>query len=112
MSVEQLIQSIKYYNPQAEFDLLRRCYAYGESCHQGQLRKSGDPYFSHCIETAKVLISLKLDLETICAGLLHDTIEDTNATYDVVLNEFGKEIADLVDGVTKISALETKFSLR
>ena len=104
MSVEQLIQSIKYYNPQAEFDLLRRCYAYGESCHQGQLRKSGDPYFSHCIETAKVLISLKLDLETICAGLLHDTIEDVDGTTEAKLATlFGSTIAALVQGVTNIS---------
>jgi len=104
MSAKQLIQLIKGYNPQADFDLLTRCYNYGKECHQGQLRKSGDPYFSHCIETAKVLISLKLDLETICAGLLHDTIEDVDgATESKLAEQFGSTIAALVQGVTNIS---------
>ncbi len=104
MSAKQLIQLIKGYNPQADFDLLTRCYNYGKECHQGQLRKSGAPYFSHCIETAKVLISLKLDLETICAGLLHDTIEDVDgATESKLAEQFGFTIAALVQGVTNIS---------
>ena len=62
MSLESLIQSIKNYNPEADFDLLKYAYKFGEECHQGQKRKSGAPYFSHCIGTAKILIDLKLDL--------------------------------------------------
>ena len=104
MSANQLIQEIKTYNPEADFDLLNRCYEYGQQCHNSQRRKSGEPYFSHCVETAKTLISLKLDLNTICAGLLHDTIEDVDsATERHLADKFGGTIAALVQGVTKIS---------
>ena len=76
--------------------------------HKNQKRVSGLPYIVHPIAVADILVELKLDSATIITGLLHDTIEDTKATYDLVLKEFGKEVADLVDGVTKISALEEK----
>ncbi|HEX4158518.1 MAG TPA: HD domain-containing protein [Rhizomicrobium sp.] len=76
------------------------------SAHGKQLRASGDPYFSHPLEVAAILTELKLDIPTIITALLHDTIEDTDVTYDDVVREFGKEIGDLVDGVTKLSKLE------
>ena len=74
--------------------------------HSNQKRASGDPYSVHPIEVANILTDLKLDSATIATGLLHDTIEDTFATYETIKGEFGSEVADLVDGVTKISALE------
>ena len=104
MSLESLIQSIKSYNPEANFDLLKYAYEFGEECHLGQKRKSGDPYFTHCIGTAEILVDLKLDLYTICAAILHDTIEDNEEiTRDKLAWRFGETVADLVEGVSKIS---------
>ena len=104
MSLESLIQSIKSYNPDADFDLLQYAYKFGEECHWEQKRKSGAPYFTHCIETAKILIDLKLDIYTICAAILHDTIEDNERiTRDKLAWRFGETVADLVEGVSKIS---------
>ena len=103
MSVNYLIHQIQAYNPDADCDLLRRCYEYSQDCHHGQQRISGDPYFTHCLETAMTLVELKLDTDTICAGLLHDVLEDTSATRDELMNGFGETIAELVEGVTNIS---------
>ena len=104
MSLESLIQSIKSYNPEADFDLLKYAYEFGEECHLGQKRKSGDPYFTHCIGTAEILVDLKLDLYTICAAILQDTIEDNEEiTRDKLAWRFGETVADLVEGVSKIS---------
>ncbi len=108
MSVEYLINQIRAYNPDADFDLLRRSYEYSEACHSGIPRKSGDPYFTHCFETAKTLVELKLDMDTICAGLLHDVLEDTSVTRDELASRFGETIAQLVEGVTNISKYEFK----
>ena len=113
MSLESLIQSIKNYNPEADFDLLKYAYKFGEECHQGQKRKSGAPYFSHCIGTAKILIDLKLDLYTICAAILHDTIEDNEEiTRDKLAWRFGETVADLVEGVSKISQYHFRGGVR
>ena len=90
--------------------LLWKAYEFGNNHHEGQKRLSGKPYFSHCIAVANTLAIWKMDVTTIIAGLLHDTIEDTNVTYDTVKKEFGEEVANLVEGVTKISALEDKAS--
>ena len=108
MSVNYLIRQIQAYNPDADCDLLRRSYEYSEARHQGQHRISGDPYFSHCFETAKTLVELKLDTDTICAGLLHDVLEDTSATRDDLVDQFGKTITELVEGVTNISKYKFK----
>jgi GTP pyrophosphokinase len=102
MSVEALISQIQSYNPDADFDILQRSYEYSEERHSGQQRKSGDPYFTHCVETAQTLIELKLDMPTICAGLLHDVLEDTLTTRIELERLFGETIAQLVEGVTKI----------
>ncbi|MBD69560.1 (p)ppGpp synthetase [Candidatus Poribacteria bacterium] len=113
MSLESLIQLIKNYNPEADFDLLKYAYKFGEECHQGQKRKSGAPYFSHCIGTAKILIDLKLDLYTICAAILHDTIEDNEEiTRDKLAWRFGETVADLVEGVSKISQYHFRGGVR
>ena len=108
MSVEELINQIEVYNPDADFDLLRRSYEYSEEHHSGQQRRSGHPYFTHCLETAKSLIDLKLDVPTICAGLLHDVLEDTLVTRDDLAQLFGESIAQLVEGVTKIGTYHFK----
>ena len=105
---EELINKIKSYNKHLNPEILNKAYDFAVNAHKHQKRKSGDPYHSHPIAVADILTDLKLDSATIVTGLLHDTIEDTETTYSIVLKEFGKEVADLVDGVTKISALEEK----
>ena len=108
MSVNYLIRQIQAYNPDADCDLLRRSYEFSQTCHHGQMRISGDAYFSHCFETAKTLVELKLDTDTICAGLLHDVLEDTSATRDELVDQFGDTITELVEGVTNISKYRFK----
>ena len=102
MSVETLIDRIENYNSDADFGYLRRSYEFAEKAHGGQWRQSGEPYFTHCVATANVLTELKLDVRTICAGLLHDVIEDTPVTRDELSSLFGETIAQLVQGVSKI----------
>ena len=104
----ELIDKIKSYNKFFNRNTLSKAYNFAVTAHKNQKRKSGDPFVMHPLAVANILSDLKLDSATIVTGLLHDTIEDTKTTYDVVLKEFGKEVADLVDGVTKISALEDK----
>ena len=104
MSVESLIHQIQKNNPEAEtdFDYLKTCYNYAEAAHRSQYRKSGEPYFMHCVRTAEILVQLRLDMDTICAGLMHDVLEDTGITRGEMENKFGTNIAGLVEGVTKI----------
>jgi RelA/SpoT family (p)ppGpp synthetase len=105
---EQLLSKIKSYNKFSSVGPLSKAYNFAIEAHKNQKRISGAPYVVHPVAVADILAGLKLDSATIITGLLHDTIEDTKTTYEVVLKEFGKEVADLVDGVTKISALEEK----
>jgi GTP diphosphokinase / guanosine-3',5'-bis(diphosphate) 3'-diphosphatase len=105
---DQLLSKIQSYNKFSNIGPLSKAYNFALNAHKNQKRFSGLPYIVHPIAVADILVELKLDSATIITGLLHDTIEDTKATYDLVLKEFGKEVADLVDGVTKISALEEK----
>ena len=107
---EQLLSKIQSYNKFSNIGPLNKAYNFALEAHKNQKRVSGLPYIVHPIAVADILVELKLDSATIITGLLHDTIEDTKATYALVLKEFGKEVADLVDGVTKISALEEKAS--
>jgi RelA/SpoT family (p)ppGpp synthetase len=105
---DQLLSKIQSYNKFSNVGPLNKAYNFAMEAHKDQKRISGLPYIVHPIAVADILVELKLDSATIITGLLHDTIEDTKATYNLVLKEFGKEVADLVDGVTKISALEEK----
>jgi len=105
---EQLLSKIQSYNKFSSTGPLNKAFNFALEAHKDQKRISGAPYVVHPVAVADILAELKLDSATIITGLLHDTIEDTKTTYDVVLKEFGKEVADLVDGVTKISALEEK----
>ena len=106
----QLIDQIKSYNRFLNVDTVNKAYHFALEAHQNQKREEGVPYIIHPVAVAKILTDLKLDSATITTGLLHDTIEDTKVTYESVKEEFGEEVANLVDGVTKISALENKAS--
>ena len=107
-SSKKLIEKIKSYNKFLNPETLNKAYDFAVKAHSNQKRDSGDPYVFHPIAVANILTELKLDSATIATGLLHDTIEDTIATYETVKKEFGEEVADLVNGVTKLSALENK----
>jgi GTP pyrophosphokinase/guanosine-3',5'-bis(diphosphate) 3'-pyrophosphohydrolase len=106
----ELITKIKSYNKFLNTESLNKAYNFALDAHQNQKRDEGVPYIIHPVAVANILTELKLDSATITTGLLHDTIEDTNVTYETVKKEFGEEVANLVDGVTKISALEDKAS--
>lgn len=106
IDVEDLIALVRNYNPRTNADLIRRAYAYGMAMHEGQFRKSGEPYFTHPVAVAAILTEQRLDDATIVTALLHDTIEDTKSTYTEVERNFGTEVAELVDGVTKLTNLQ------
>ena len=106
----ELIDKIKSYNKFLNSKSLNKAYNFALDAHQNQRREEGVPYIIHPVAVANILTELKLDSATITTGLLHDTIEDTNVTYATVKKEFGEEVANLVDGVTKLSALEEKAS--
>ena len=110
LNSEELINKVKIYNKFLDLERLNKAYDFAVKAHVNQKRASGDPYSVHPIEVANILTDLKLDSATITTGLLHDTIEDTHATYETIKGEFGTEVADLVDGVTKISVLENTAS--
>ncbi|HZJ76819.1 MAG TPA: HD domain-containing protein, partial [Oscillospiraceae bacterium] len=103
--LENLINKIEKYTPHCDVELVVKAYNFAEIAHQNQYRKSGESYFVHPVEVAKILIELRMDSSTIAAGLLHDVIEDTDYGYDKIKSEFGEEVAYLVDGVTKITRL-------
>ncbi|MDO7658764.1 MAG: bifunctional (p)ppGpp synthetase/guanosine-3',5'-bis(diphosphate) 3'-pyrophosphohydrolase [Paracoccaceae bacterium] len=106
IDVEDLIALIQNYNPRSNSDNIRKAYAYGKKMHEGQVRQSGDPYFSHPISVAAILTEQRLDDATLITALLHDTIEDTKSTFTELSQLFGPEVADLVDGVTKLTNLQ------
>ena len=108
MSQSQLVDRILVNKPEADRVILNKAYIFGTEMHGRQLRASGDPYFSHPIEVAGILSDLKLDTTSVVCALLHDTIEDTSATIQDIEENFGKEVARLVDGVTKLTLLEGK----
>jgi GTP diphosphokinase / guanosine-3',5'-bis(diphosphate) 3'-diphosphatase len=110
IDVEDLIALVRNYNPRTDEDLIRRAYAYGQKMHDGQLRRSGEPYFTHPVAVAAILTEQRLDDATIVTALLHDTIEDTKSTWSEIVRLFGDEIAELVDGVTKLTNLQLSSS--
>lgn len=106
--LEKMIYKIEQYNPQADLSLIVKAYNFGDEAHSGQLRNSGEKFFIHPVNVAIILAELNMDTSTIIAGLLHDVIEDTPITYEQMGKEFGFEIADLVEGVTKLKKIEYK----
>jgi len=103
--MRQIVGKVKAYHRTADFEMLWRAFHRGRAAHDGQMRRSGEPYFTHAVTVAEVLTDLRLDVETIVAGLLHDTVEDTKVSLEEIEAEFGEQVALLVDGVTKIGEI-------
>jgi len=106
--IENLIQKVKTYNPEADVSIIEKAFEYAKSKHEGQVRRSGEKYIIHPVEVANILAELELDVESIAAGLMHDVVEDTEVTNDQMVSMFGEEIAGLVDGVTKLGMIAYK----
>ncbi|MBT5945563.1 MAG: bifunctional (p)ppGpp synthetase/guanosine-3',5'-bis(diphosphate) 3'-pyrophosphohydrolase, partial [Rhodospirillaceae bacterium] len=102
----ELVERVRAYDPSADEDALIRAYDFSMEAHKSQTRASGEPYFSHPLEVAGILTNYHLDTSSIITALLHDTIEDTDATSEQITELFGEEVAQLVDGVTKLTQLE------
>ena len=104
-TIDDIIARVKKKNKRADIKLISRAYNFAKEKHGDQLRKSGEPYIIHPVQVAYILADLGLDESTICAALLHDVVEDTEVTHEDIVQLFSKEIADMVDGVTKLSKL-------
>ena len=100
-----LIDKIRLYHPTTDLSMVAKAYQVASDAHNGQLRQSGEPYIIHPLKVAIILADLELDLETIEAGLLHDVVEDTKVSKEGIVQQFGAEVAALVDGVTKLKTL-------
>jgi guanosine-3',5'-bis(diphosphate) 3'-pyrophosphohydrolase len=109
-TLQSICDTIGSYYPDAKLDLIKKAYEFAALAHKGQQRSSGEPYMIHPTAVAQTLADLRLDLPSIATGLLHDTVEDTHATLEQIHTEFGKDIAELVDGVTKLSQITFKTS--
>jgi guanosine-3',5'-bis(diphosphate) 3'-pyrophosphohydrolase len=108
--ISDILDGISAYDPEADLDLVERAYVYSARIHDGQVRLSGEPYLSHPLEVAGLLTQLKLDTVSVAAGLLHDALEDTNATAEELTEMFGSQVAHIVGGVTKLSRLSFRSS--
>lgn len=109
--IHEIIDTVLSYYPQADTRRIEQAYVYSAKVHMGHVRLSGEPYLSHLLETAYILAKMRMDVDCIISGLLHDTLEDTNTTYQDLLNLFGKTVADIVEGVTKISKIQFQSSV-
>ena len=105
-----ILERLTSYNPNADTDLLRKAYVFSAKVHLGQVRLSGEPYLNHPLEVAGILTQLKLDVASVATGFLHDTVEDTLTTRKEIQDNFGDEIAQMVDGLTKISQISLRSS--
>jgi GTP pyrophosphokinase len=103
--LDKILENIEKYHPEADLNMVRRAYEHASQAHEGQTRRSGDPYVTHPLNTALTITELRLDVASVCAGLLHDAVEDTSMTVEELSEEFGTEISFLVDGVTKLGKL-------
>lgn len=110
-SIEDLCDKIRGYFPQADLSVIERAYRFSEKAHEGQFRRSGEPYIFHPLSVADILADMRLDLDSIATALLHDTVEDTHATLEDIRREFGETVAQLVDGVTKISQIKFRNAI-
>src|SRR4051795_5593381 len=107
---EDLVEKVRGINPEADIDLLRRAYVFSAFEHKGQVRHSGEPYLIHPLEVADQLADMKLDAVAIAAGLLHDIVEDTQTPIERIRELFGADIAHVVEGVTKLGAIQFSSS--
>ena len=105
ITIEDLLEYIKTYNPE-EIEIIKRAYDYANYLHEGQIRQSGEPYINHPLNVAYILSEMHADRDTICAALLHDTLEDCNVSKEEIEKLFNKDIANLVNGVTKLSKIK------
>jgi GTP pyrophosphokinase len=105
LSKKEFLELVLKYNPNANVELIGKAHDFAEKAHKGQKRLCGRDYFLHCKEVANMLVKLRLDTATICAGLLHDVLEDTNKKAEEIKKEFGAEVLYLVNGVTKIRSI-------
>ena len=104
-SIEELLERlVGHYSPE-EIEIIKQAYEFSEKAHEGQIRRSGEPYIAHPLSVAAILSDLKLDYTTVATGLLHDTVEDTDVTLEDISERFGESVANLVDGVTKITQM-------
>src|SRR5919197_1524650 len=103
--IDQLLKAVKSYNPKADLKEIQRAFAFAESSHAGQTRKSGGPFIEHPLEVALILADLGMDETTMSAALLHDVVEDTDLTLEQLEREFGSEVAQIVDGLTKLDRI-------
>lgn len=110
MKLEPLIETVRRYDPGADVGLIARAYEFSQRVHEHQTRASGEPYFSHPLEVAKIIAEMRLDAASVATALLHDTVEDTLTTLEEIEQQFGAEVAGLVDGVTKISQVSFNSS--
>jgi GTP diphosphokinase / guanosine-3',5'-bis(diphosphate) 3'-diphosphatase len=108
--LDDILEKILSYHPSADLDAVRKAYVFSAKVHQGQVRLSGEPYLTHPMEVAYILVQLRMDVPSIVTGLLHDTIEDTLTTQEEIRGIFGEEVASLVDGATKISQMTFRTS--
>lgn len=106
--IENLIETIEGYQPGFDKDMVVRAYDYAKEKHEGQFRSSGEPYYTHPVEVAQILANMNMDITTITTAILHDTVEDTDATLDDVEKKFNKTVADLVNGVSKLTRIESQ----
>jgi len=106
--IHEILEKTDYLAPK-ERELVQKAYVFSAAAHAGQVRLSGEPYLSHPLEVANKLAEMRLDAATIAAGLLHDTVEDTKAEVEEIDAQFGEDVADIVDGVTKISKMQMSF---
>lgn len=105
-----IVEEVLKYNPRADVEMLQKAYIFSAQAHKGQVRLSGEPYLIHPLEVAYILTKMNLDIPSIVSGLLHDTVEDSYVSKEEIEGFFGNEIAELVDGVTKISKIALKTS--
>lgn len=102
VTIEKIIEKMKENNPKSDAKLIRKAYEFADKNHKEQNRVSGEKYINHPLQVAYILADLELDDSTICAALLHDVVEDTPVTHQDIIDEFGEEIAEMVEGVTKL----------
>lgn len=103
--LEEILEKVAAYSPNADLEVIRKAYVFSGVVHQGQIRQSGEPYLTHPLEVANILAGLKMDVQSVATGLLHDTVEDTHTTIEKIAELFGDEVASLVDGLTKLSKM-------
>ena len=103
---EDILAKVEKFHPNEDLNILRRAYVFSAKEHHGQIRKSGEPYFNHPLAVADILAEMKLDAVCVTVGLLHDVVEDTSAPLEVIEEQFGKDVANIVNGLTKINQFQ------